>query len=251
MFRVALTVLVLSLSIVPVLAQDNAEQVTGTVDDTVGIHQQTQALKSEWAQEEDELMARFRSARTNVEYLTSQRDLQQARVNSLNERIGEFERRLTEATRLKDSVQDTMDVVMGRLEEWVAADLPFLTEERAHRVASLKDEMARPDVTSAEKLRRLLESLQVEVNYGSTVDVTEAEIMLAGDPLYVDVLRLGRLSLFWKTPDGKRVGEFDRGAGDWRELDGKYRRTVTAAMEMATRMRPIELIALPLGRISR
>ena len=122
---------------------------------------------------------------------------------------------------------------------------------RARRVASLKDDMARPDATSAEKLRRLLESLQVEAGYGASVEVTEAQIDVAGEELYVDVLRLGRLALFWKTPDGERVGEFDQASASWVELDGKYRRNIINAMEMATRMRPIELIALPLGRISR
>jgi hypothetical protein len=225
--------------------------VSGTVDDAVGTHQQTQALKTEWAQEEDALTARFRTARATVDYLSAQRVIQQARVDALNERISEYERRLTEATRLKDSIQDTLDVVMLRLEDWVQGDLPFLAEERAGRVSILKTEMARPDETSAEKLRRLLEGLQVEANYGGTVEVTEEPIVVAGEELYVDVLRLGRLSLFWKTPDGKRIGEYDRATASWIELDGRYERAITSAMEMATRMRPIELIALPLGRLSR
>ena len=111
--------------------------------------------------------------------------------------------------------------------------------------------MARPDVTSAEKLRRLLESLLVEAGYGSSVEVTEERIEVDGEELYVDLLRIGRLSLFWMTPDGERVGEYERGAAAWKELDSRHKRSVTAAMEMATRMRPVELLALPLGRISR
>ncbi|HPF35648.1 DUF3450 domain-containing protein [bacterium] len=251
MSRAVVTALVLMLAAVPLLAQDSARDVEKTVDETVGTYQQTQAAKTEWAREEDALTARYRAARANVEYLSAQRGIQQARVDALNERIGEFERRLTEATRLKDSIQDTLDMVMIQFEDWVEQDLPFLPEERARRVASLKDDMARPDATSAEKLRRLLESLQVEAGYGASVEVTEAQIDVAGEELYVDVLRLGRLALFWKTPDGERVGEFDQASASWVELDGKYRRNIINAMEMATRMRPIELIALPLGRISR
>jgi len=251
MSRAVVTALVLMLAAVPLLAQDSAKDVEKTVDETVGTYQQTQAAKSEWAREEDALTARYRAARANVEYLDAQRGIRQARVDALNERIAEFERRLTEATRLKDSIQDTLDMVLLQLEDWVESDLPFLAEERARRVASLKEEMARPDATSAEKLRRLLEGLQVEAGYGASVEVTESRIEIGGEELYVDVLRLGRLALFWKTPDGKRVGEYDRASGGWRELDGKHRRNITTAMEMATRMRPIELIALPLGRISR
>lgn len=251
MSKDALTLLVMTLIASMAIAQDDAASVSRTVDEAVGTHQQTQALKTEWAQEEDALTARFRTARANVDYLSAQRGIQQARVDALNERIAEYERRLDEATRLKDSIQDTLDVVMMRLETWVQEDLPFLPEERADRVSALKAEMARPDVTSAEKLRRLLEGLQVEANYGGTVEVTQSRIDVAGEELYVDMLRIGRLSLFWKTPDGKRVGEYDRASAGWVELDGKYERAITSAMEMATRMRPIELIALPLGRINR
>jgi hypothetical protein len=57
------------------------------------------------------------------------------------------------------------------------------------------------------------------------------------------------VSVFWRTPDGKRCGEFDRGTNQWVEFPGKYNRNIEAAMDMATRMRPVELLSLPLGRI--
>ena len=56
--------------------------------------------------------------------------------------------------------------MLRRLEESVARDLPFLTEERSLRLASLRQELVRPDIAGAEKLRRLLEALQIEAQYG-------------------------------------------------------------------------------------
>ena len=123
-------------------------------------------------------------------------------------------------------------------------------EERAARLASLRLELARPDVSGAEKLRRLLEALQIEAGYGSTAEVYQERIVVAGDSLHVDLLRVGRLSLFWRTPDGRRVGEYDRVAAEWTELPGKYKRSIARAMEMTTRRRAFDLIALPIGRIS-
>lgn len=251
MHRAVTALMALLLLAALVHAQETAERVEKTVDSTVSTYQATQNLEDDWAVEREALRARFGAARANVDYLSAQREVQQARVDALNERVDEFERRLTEATRLRESIQDTLDTVLRRLEGWVVQDLPFLPEERSARVASLKEEMAQPDVSSAEKLRRLLEGLQVEAGYGQTVDVNEARIDLDGEELYVNVLRIGRLSLFWMTPDRDRVGEYDRGAGEWRELDSGHRRAVSTAMEMASRMRPIELLALPLGRISR
>lgn len=249
--RIIPFLLLLSLAGAGAAQEDPARAVSGRVEETVAVEQGTQAANDAWAAERADLQARFRSAEANTAYLAAQRDLQQAKVDALDERIAEYRRRLTEADLLKSGIQDTLDVVMARLADWVDRDLPFLAEERTRRIANLEAELARPDVTSADKLRRVLEALQIETAYGATVEVTQEEITIDGAPLFVDVLRLGRLSVFWMTPDGRRVGEWDRAAAAWRELPGKHRRPVAKAMEMASRMRPTELIALPLGRIRR
>jgi len=146
-------------------------------------------------------------------------------------------------------MQDTLMVIFHRLEESVDAGLPFLPQEREMRLATVKDELVRPDVTSAEKLRRLLEVLQVEAGYASSVEVYQDVITVGEEEFHADVLRLGRAALFWRTPDGDRVGHFDPAAGLWSELPGADKRRISLAMEMADRMRTVELIDLPLGRI--
>jgi hypothetical protein len=246
------TMLVLCLT-GPALAQSDqteAKDVAGTVDETVEIQKQTQQQQEEWATERAELLARYSEAKASVQYLSERVALETDKSVALTERITELNRRLAESERLTDSVQDTMSAVLARLEDWVARDLPFLPKERGGRLASLREEIARPDVPSAEKLRRLLETMQVEANYGSTLEVYQDQIEIRGEPLFVDILRLGRLSLFWRTSDGKRVGEYDQASGRWVELSGKYDRNIMLAMEMASRMRPVELIDLPVGRIA-
>ena len=142
-------------------------------------------------------------------------------------------------------------VIFRRLEESVAVSLPFLPAERAGRLAVVGDELVRPDVTSAEKLRRLLEALQVVAGYGSTVNVYQDVLDMGLEDIHADVLRIGRVALFWRTPDGERVGSYDQAAYRWIELPGGDKRRIGMAMEMAARMRQIELIDLPLGRIGR
>jgi hypothetical protein len=251
MGKTALIGLLLVLGAAPLLAQSDADKLKDTVDNTVDIQKKTQERQDEWAKEEAELLARYRTAQANVKYLGERKANEEKKVLALEERIAELERRLEETTRLKNSLQDTLNVVYARLDDWVSRDLPFLIDERDARLVFLKNELARPDVSGAEKLRRVLETLQIEAMYGGTVEVTQDQIAIASDTLYVDVLRLGRVSIFWRTTDGKRVGEFDRAGNEWIELPGKYNRAIGDAMEMASRMRPVELIALPLGRIAQ
>lgn len=226
------------------------QEVKSTVEAAVDTRLETQQQQDQWADEKAELTRRYRAAQANVAWLGERKVADTARAEALEGVIAELERRLDEADRLESSIQDTLAVLLGRLDASVARGLPFLAEERRVRLQLVADELARPDVDSAEKLRRLLEAMQIEAGFASSIEVYQAEITVDGQALYADILRLGRLALFWRTPDGERVGHFDQAAGRWTELPGGEKRNIIMAMEMATRMRPFAVIELPLGRIA-
>jgi hypothetical protein len=230
------------------LAQD-AKQLGETVDKTLEIHRDIQKKQDDWSREESELAIRYRAAKANVEYLQKRKALEEKDVQALDQSIAELERRMVESVRLNDSLEDTLQSVVARLEEFVSGDLPFLMEERKARIEGVKEVIAKPGVTGAEKLRRVLEALQVEANYGSAVEVYQEKIMVGGEEVYADMVRVGRLSVFWRTPDGKRVGEYDRAQHQWVELDEQYVRVINETREMALRLRSTEIVLLPLGRI--
>jgi len=225
-------------------------QVRQTVQGTVDIRQETQKKEDLWAQEKDKLQARYRSARAQVEELEKRKEMLARKDAALREQVAELERRIAEAERLEAGLQSVMEETLAGLDAFVGEDLPFLAEERALRIASLEETLAQPDATPADKLRRLLEALQVETEYGDTVETYEQKIDVDGEPVYADIFRLGRLSVFWMTPDGRRVGEYDRVSGRWVELPERYRKGIRMAVEMAAKQRPVELIRLPVGRIA-
>jgi Protein of unknown function (DUF3450) len=230
------------------LAQD-AKQISETVDKTLKTHQDIQKKQDDWSREQAELSARYRAAKANVEFLEKRKAIEEEDVRTLDQSIAELERRMVESVRLNDSLEDTLQIVVDRLERFVAGDLPFLMEERNARIASVKEVIAKPGVTGAEKLRRVLEALQVEANYGNLVEVYQEKIMVGDEEVYADMVRVGRLSVFWRTPDGKRVGEYDRAQHKWVPLEEKYVRVINETREMALRLRSTEVVMLPLGRI--
>jgi TolA-binding protein len=232
----------------PSYAQD-AKQIGDTVDKTVEVHRETQRKQQDWTREQAELSARYRTLQANVEYLEKRKAFEAKEVAALDQSIAELERRMVESVRLNDSLEDTLQAVVTRLETFVDADLPFLLEERKARIASVREVIAKPGVTGAEKLRRVLEALQVEANYGSAVEVYQEKILVGDEEVWADMVRVGRLSVYWRTPDGERVGEFDRGQGQWVELAEEYVRPINDAREMALRLRSTEVVLLPLGRI--
>ena len=226
-----------------------ADDLSGTVDETIGIAEDTQELKDDWADERTDLENRYRVARANVAWLQERINVERQRALALDERVAELERRLEESGRLNAVIQDSMVAVLRRLDHVVAADMPFLAAERSRRLASLRAELAKPEVASAEKLRRLLEAMLVEAQYGESVEVTQEKITIDGQEKFVDMLRVGRLAMFWRSPDGEQVGTWDPVSQQYALLPSGESRTIQRAMEMATRMRPVELLSLPLGRI--
>lgn len=227
------------------------DQLQETVAETVETEKATQSNLDDWSAEKQALEVRYKTAQANIDYLKERLARRQEVADALDAKVAELNRRLTESERLNEVIQDTLNFVLGELEEVVAKDLPFLAEEREARLSTLRREMASPDSTPAERLRRLLEALLIEAQYGETVEVAPATIAVADQAIHADILRIGRLTMYWRSPDGSRVGTWDPAAGTWIELPGKYNRVISRSMEMATRMRPTELVSLPLGRITR
>jgi len=226
-------------------------ETTQEVDKRIDTAEGTQQQLDQWSTEREQLEARYRTAKLNIFYLKDRLEVAESRADLLYSQVEEFERRLVQADRLKSTINDTMQVVLTRLENAVAADQPFLVAERRKRLDDLRTLMVDGEVIEAEKLRRLLEALLVEAKYGETVEVTQESIDLNGKEVFVDLLRVGRMSLFFMTPDKTLAGTFDPAQQKYVELPGDHYRRIDKAMEMASNMRPVELISLPLGRIER
>ncbi|MDL2124662.1 MAG: DUF3450 domain-containing protein [Deltaproteobacteria bacterium] len=231
-------------------AGTEADQIQKRVVQTIEIGQQTQKKEDEWAGKKAELMARYRSLKANQDYLEKLKLKTERALSSQKARLAEFERKIKESARIREELQSYLESVVAQLEEFIKKDTPFLLKERDARLASIKETLALPDKPAAEKYRRAMEALQIEAEYGRSVEVYQDTIDLNGQSVLMDIMRLGRLSLFCQTPDGRMVGHYDRSAGRWVSLPSKYRREINNAVDMARRQRTIDLVRLPIGRIS-
>ena len=158
MGRLAIIALLVVLTATLLWAQSGSGDLSETAGETVQIEKETQSERDAWASEQAELEARYRTAKANVRYLDERIVVEQKKQAALEESISELSRRLEEAHLLQSSLQDTMNVIMSRFEEFVERDLPFLPEERERRIANLRDLLSKPDVTGAEKVRMLFEA---------------------------------------------------------------------------------------------
>lgn len=236
------------MTIRPVSAED-AAAIHQTFVKEIGVYQEMQQAEDQWAIHKDELVAQYKKLESQLEQLEKQNTDLAMKLTACGERTTEARRTIVETGRVKTHMQGTLESIVSRLETFISTDLPFLSTERLLRVEEMKSMLSRPDVVLAEKCRRALEALQVETEYGRSFHVSEESITMADRILAVDVLRAGRLSLFCRTPDGAKIGWFNRATGKWQPLPAGYKRNIAQAFDMALHRCPLEIIRLPLGRI--
>ena len=132
------------------------------------------------------------------------------------------------------------------LEEFVSLDAPFLKEERIARVELIKIMMDRPNVSLPDKYRRIMEAYQIEMEYGRTIETMTDTIQTNDTTSTVNILRIGRISIFYQTLDGKESGYWDKQDKLWKTLSDDYNRSIAKGILIAKKQAPPDLIKLPI-----
>jgi hypothetical protein len=164
-------------------------------------------------------------------------DSQEAEKTSLRTQFQDIE--LTQR-----EIMPLMLRMVDRLEAFLSTDTPFLVSERRQRVALLRELLDRADVTVAEKYRRVLEAYQVELDYGRTIEAYRDELDVDGIRRTVDVLRVGRVGLYYQSLDGRYSGHWDRATESWVPLDGSDRLAIRKGLRVARQEIAPELLRL-------
>ena len=134
------------------------------------------------------------------------------------------------------------------LDQFIDLDVPFNLEERKKRVAFLRDNLDRADVTVAEKFRGVLEAYNIELQYGRGIDTYRGTIEINGSPRDVDFLRVGRIALVYQSTDGAFSGAWDKSAASWVELPaGEYDAAIRKGIRIAKKQATIELLNMPIA----
>lgn len=148
---------------------------------------------------------------------------------------------------LAETEQATLPLLVrmqAMLGEFVAHDLPFLTDEREQRVARLARLLDRADVSLAEKYRQMLEAYQIEAEYGRTLEAWRGRLSQEGRE--VTFLRLGRVALYYQSLDGEESGRWDARQQRWISLDEQYDWSIRQGIHMARQQSVPELLELPI-----
>ena len=135
------------------------------------------------------------------------------------------------------------------LEGFIAQDIPFHSQERQQRIHYLKSSIIDPKTSLPERYRRVLEAYQIESEYGYTIESYPQTINLKNNTLHVQVLRIGRVSLYYQSEDGQHSGYWDSNKQQWLnasiESDNNIADEIKQGLLIAQKQRPHSLLSLP------
>jgi len=234
----------------PPAAQSNAgaqQQVTQALQAQVASDKAQAADQGEINKVRDrtqDAAGRYAQAMADADSLERYNKQLDSQVKSQEAEMASIERQLTDIETTNREVQPLMQQMVDTLEQFVKLDVPFLLDERTARVQNLKDMMGRADVTISEKYRRILEAYQIELEYGRTLDAYSGRLGTGADARTVEFVRLGRVSLMYRTLDGAEVGYWDAQQKKWIP-DASYRDDVQQALRVARGQGAKELLTVP------
>jgi len=179
-----------------------------------------------------------------LDSLTRYNEQLQEQVTSQEAEMASIQNQLTEIEVTNREVLPLMERMVDYLESFVAADTPFLLDERTKRVAALRELMPRADVAISEKYRRILEAYQIELEYGSTLDSYEGVLSDANGERTVEFVRLGRVSLLYKTLDGGEAGYWNAENKGFVQ-DNTYVEAIEDALAVARQEGAPDLLRVP------
>jgi len=192
-----------------------------------------------------EMVNEYRQIMAQVSDLEAYNQQLERLVATQGVELADYQKQFQEIETTKRQILPLILRMLDVLEEFVAADMPFLPKERSLRIRELDALMQKPDVLTSEKYRRVAEAYQVELDYGHTIEAYEGEIEDNGTTRTVAFLRYGRLGLYYLTLDGKEVGLWDKSEDRWIALPGEYRQSLDRALRIARKQLPPDLIRLP------
>jgi len=159
--------------------------------------------------------------------------------------LASFETQLGDVEELRRRLYPSLVQMVDVLGQLVEVDAPFLPRERQARVEALRAMLDEPGTAPAEKLRRVLEAYQVEMEYAHTIEAYEGELARDDGTRTVNFLRFGRIGLYYLTLDGGQLGYWDTAQRQWLPLRRSLRAELERGLRIARKQLPPDLISLP------
>jgi len=209
------------------LAQASQERINSVVEGTSSLSDQYRAVNKE------------------IDGLKVYNRLMTAQTNGQQATLDDISLSMDQVDVINRQIFPLMERMIDGLEQSIGLDVPFLMEERTGRVDNLKEILQRSDVSVAEKFRKVMEAYQIENDYGSSSETYRQSLEIEGTVRDYNMLRIGRIGLYFQSDDSRITGAWDPQAGSYVILGNEHRNEIKKGIRMAKDLIAPELLLLP------
>ncbi len=213
-------IICLGLTAAPGSLAGDLDQVLLASTDRVQLAQASQQRIDNVVDQTDDLETEYKQIMKQIDGLNVYNDYIQRQIGSQEEELAVLRESLDQVGVVERQIMPLMIRMLDGLDKFIELDLPFLLDERTGRVNRLRSLMERADVTLAEKFRSLTEAFQIENDFGRTIEIYKDALVIDNANLEVNVLRLGRVGIYYQTNDAGATGRWDATANQWTPMTG-------------------------------
>lgn len=178
---------------------------------------------------------------TNINLLhqKSVHSVQQSKIKQLNAELSEI-------SNTENSLIPMILNLIDWLDQHVKSDLPFYSNERLERIEQLKINAVNPDMSISQLYHSVLEAYQIENEYGYSIDTYKHKINLNEKEIEAQLLRVGRIALYYLSLDASHGGYWSLSNKQWKTVDASALKQISQGIKVASKQTPPSLLALPL-----
>ena len=199
------------------------------------------------AEETRSLLSDYKTVNKQIDGLKVYNARLQSQIDNQERRIADIDDSIANVTVVQRQMTPLVIRMIDGLEQFVELDVPFHIDERRQRIAFLRANLDRSDVTIAEKFRQVLEAYKIENEYGRKIDAYKGSVEIDGTERDVNFFRVGRVALLYQTTDTEVSGAWDQASRSWVQLDsGEYRNAIMKGLRIARKEASIDLLKLPI-----
>jgi len=194
-----------------------------------------------------DLLTDYKTLMKQVDGLRIYNERLEKQIAAQIQRIANIDAEIGNASVLSRQMTPLIIRMIDGLEEFVQLDIPFTIEERTKRIAFLRENIDRSDVTVSEKFRQVLEAYKIELEYGRKIESYTGKANVGGSERDVEFFRVGRVALMYQTTDAANSGAWDPKAKQWVELEpGAYRSAIRKGLRISRKEASIDILKTPI-----
>jgi hypothetical protein len=224
----------------------SVDQILQAEDRRLNLAQQSQERINTIVEGTRSLEDQYRSINKEIDGLKVYNRLMVAQTNGQAAALEDIALSMEQVDVINRQIFPMMERMIDGLDQSVALDVPFLMEERTKRIDTLKGTMERSDVSVAEKFRKVMEAYQIENEYGTSSETYTQSLTLDDVTRSYNMLRIGRIGLYFQSDDSKITGRWDNAEREW-VIDNSARSEIRKGIRIAKQLIAPELIIIPVA----